>query len=230
MKRLLFETMKSKMAYFSDIDLATLDRSRLNERFQYKLSLFNHHHHHHQNQNQSLTPSTIHQHKSIKTKSNKSIDSIDNQRKFYAKNHLNGDNDQKHLVSISKRTNLNDKTNQMVTKTNSNHGIHCDDDNSVIKIDSIHLKQQPQLQQNQNHCVMINNKNQLNQLDKNTIKYLNHNNNNNINNTNKNINNNYESIIMSMEQDCIDQHRGIDAIEQNDDLCVPHRKRSGTWP
>lgn len=62
------------MACLSDIDLATLHRSRLEERFNYKLSFQQPHHHHHMYEN-GFTPlnrSCLNRHNASETASSKS--------------------------------------------------------------------------------------------------------------------------------------------------------------
>lgn len=220
--------MRPKMAYFSDVDLATLDRSRLNERIQYKLSLFN------RQQQKHLTPifKLSNQQHNHSKKSNETCYHRNHQqvagehRNNYASKELFGVNDKTSLVPI-KHSNGSIKQNQL--KINN-----CDDDDVITDRNCNENIVMKQTAQNMNH----NNNNKTLEI----TKHLNDiDNNNECNRTtklpnsklcanNKQIQNN-ESLII--DQECLDQRCVTDATRQRSigcELSVPHRKRSGTWP
>lgn len=218
-----------KMSYFSDIDLATLHRTRLNERIQYKLSWFN------RRQKYYIPPTS--KHTSIKTiadqkyktdvdKSRKSTPNITSTiEKKSTLNHKNGSKHNTKSICVNKNSPLT-VTTTTASATATNYSIrnlnHCDNSTKDA----------------QNNTISNTINNQVNDVDKPLAD----------------IDVPLASSAVSLASSdpdtmkCITvKHSALhskcltgDAINRNaritsnqcveEDLNVPHRNRSGTWP
>lgn len=218
------------MAYFSDIDLATLDRSRLNERIEYKLSLFNRPNHtnpvYKTSNNHISNGSCYRNHQQV----------VDNRKNYASK-----------LLATNKKTSLQqhstsatakgtatesstatisnqNQSNQNNNNNNSSNGSMSNYCNKVIKTKQI---------------TRDSNDNKLNRSFKSNTTTTNI----DVNKQNgplfkqrssKQSNGNYESLITTIDRRCVNDQQCIaDVTEQRsfaNELSVPHRKRSVTWP
>lgn len=227
--------MRSKMAYFSDIDLATLDRSRLNERIEYKLSLFN-------RPNHTANPvyKTPNKHTSNGGSCYRNHQQVVDNRKNYASKLLATNKKtslQQHSTSaaataiessttIISNQNHSDQNNNNNGSNGSNGSIgsmssYC---NKVIK-----TKQMARNSNDNNLNRTLNKKTTATNIDvhkPNTPSFMQR--------SIKQSNGNYGSLITTMDRECVNDERCIaDVTEQRsfaNELSVPHRKRSGTWP
>lgn len=250
------QTMNTqKMSYFSDIDLATLHRTRLNERIQYKLSWFN------RRQKYYIPPTTkqTYKHrdnqKSIKTYANQQF-GADHKKSCKTNavhsNKHNAANGQKNgtLKNPTDWTQTTAKTTTTDTNGPIRNSTHCDNSTKDVHYDEI--------TKFKNNASIDGNK-----TNSNTIK-------NHVNDVNRPLADiNVPSVpsvaLASLNPDSMKtnpvKHNTMDikclpgdAINKNarvttnqtnnientcistskqnveEDLKVPHRKRSGTWP
>lgn len=240
-----------KMSYFSDIDLATLHRTRLNERIQYKLSWFN------RRQKYYIPPTTkqTYKHrdnqKSIKSYANQQFDTdhkkscktnaVQSNKHNAANGQKNGT--YKNPKDWSQTTATMTKTTTTDTNGSIRNSTHCDNLTKDVHNDEItKFKSNASNDGNKTNSYTINN---------------------HVNNVNRPLADiNKPSVALaslnpdSMKTNAVKHSTSLpgDAINRNarattdqtnntentcistskqnieEDLKVPHRKRSGTWP
>lgn len=250
-----------KMSYFSDIDLATLHRTRLNERIQYKLSWFNRRQKYYipaGNQTCHVKPIKIDSNAKSRANYNKNISTNgfnENTNTIY-KNNNNIDN-QKAVSSNRERT-INASINH--SKQNTNHYDNGNENEIYNHCDMILKRTQQNNCRNKNASSKhASTNNGVNKIEANPSLTNNMIMNNNtcvtsscvslpsidLNSKKSNVVSNEDKICKSADQinqnacnksnhtteipiPCDEGNTQPGAIE--DDLKLPHRKRSGTWP
>lgn len=221
--------MRSKMAYFSDIDLATLDRSRLNERIEYKLSLFN------RPMYTNPVYKTPNNHISNGSCYRNHQQVGDNRKDYYAIDKLMATNKKTSLQQHSTPATANACKPSTAVNSNPNHSIQNNDDGSSNGSMSIETKQMARNSNDNNSLNCILNRTTTTMTTTTTNIDVNKQNTPSFKQRSiKQSNAIHESLITAMDRECVNDQRCIaDVTEQRsfaNELSVPHRKRSGTWP
>lgn len=159
-----------KMSYFSDIDLATLHRSRLNERIQYKLSWFN-------RKQKYCIPRNEHQSRHrdnpippIKTTTNHHTFRLNHKTPYQMQNNSNVINEKNPSNTASNDIyNRNNATTDRPKKSASNGKVpstidnHCDKSTEETRIDCIEITTHKRPHATRNNSTLTNNR--VNKID-----------------------------------------------------------------